>query len=183
MAARFFAQLGARIISADKVASEVLSPGSPALKALTAEFGRSILTMDGCLNREAMLEILLQDPGNMDRQLSVLAPHILPAVDSHVASWMGVFPGERIMVEAPLLFEYGKRQRYGPVIVVYAPFELQVERLKLRLGIPGERAARIAALQLSIEEKIKRADYVIDNSGSEEDTRDQAVLIYRMLSV
>jgi dephospho-CoA kinase len=180
--ARFFSGLGAVVISADEVAAHVLSAGSPAVHALVTEFGSSVQTDAGGLNRKIMLDLLLEHPDNMQRQIRVLTPFILPAVDRDVSRVQTGNPGKLVMVEAPLVFEYGQRERYDPVIVVYAPLKLQIERLVKRSGMARERAAKIVNLQIPMDQKIQQADRVIYNDRSLDHTQMQVQQIYKELT-
>ncbi len=159
-----FERLGATIIDGDRIAADTLIPGSPVLEALSRAFGPAIILPDGSLNRSEMLALLIRTPRNMRIQLDILAPWILPAIDRAVRS--AAESGKRgIIVEAPLLFEYGQVDRYGTIITVVIAREKQIERLVARSGKPREWASLVVDLQIPIEQKAAKSEYRIDNSG------------------
>ncbi len=179
--AGMFEELGALIISGDAVAAEVMVPGSPALIALAREFGHIILAPDRSLDRKRMLDLLITDKRNLDRQLRVLKPYILTEIDKRVHEYHLSRPGRMMVVEAPLLFEYGEPERFEPVITVYAPKDLLIERLMKRSGRNRDWAASVVSLQIDIETKVQLSHYVIDNSGSLESTAEQVKEIHRKI--
>jgi dephospho-CoA kinase len=132
--AAIFQELGAQVIDGDEVAASILTPNSPALKALKEKFGARIILSNGALNRRLMLDILRADPELLPVQLQILSPFILPEIDRIAGETMRRYPDRLVIVEAPLLFEYGKSDRYRPIVVVYAPFSVQVGRLMSRSG-------------------------------------------------
>ncbi len=159
-----FERLGATIIDGDRIAAETLVPGSAVLGELSSAFGSAVIQPDGRLDRSEMLALLIQNPLNMRIQLDILAPWILPAIDRAVQS--ATDSGRNgIIVEAPLLFEYGRVERYGTIITVVIPREKQVERLMARSGKSREWASRVVDLQIPIDQKAANSEYRIDNSG------------------
>ncbi|MBN1550186.1 dephospho-CoA kinase [bacterium] len=174
-------KLGAMVISGDEVAHEVLSPKSPAIQSLVDSFGSHIVTSEGALNSKEMLDELISNQHNLYRQINILTPYILPAIDRKVAYAILHHPGKLVVVEAPLLFEYGRRDRYGAVIVVYAPREIQIKRLMQRSHISEKRAGQIVDIQIPVDQKIKMADYIVDNSGSFESAIEQTERLFTKL--
>lgn len=178
---RIFQSLGAAIISGDEVAADVLVKGSDALQALADAFGSHILDSEGALDRGAMLSLLLENPENMRRQLELLAPFILPEIDRRAAGRLAEEHSRPVIVEAPLLFEYGQHQRYSPIIVVSTSRETQIARLMTRSGRNRQWATAVIDLQWPMARKEQHADYVINNDGSLASTRQQVEDIYRTL--
>ena len=168
---RMFSELGAIVVTGDEVARDVLSAKSSAVMALASEFGPQVLMADGGLNRIKMLDLLLESPENMTRQLKILSPYILPAIDRKAECIISSFPHNMVIVEAPLLFEYGKRERYGPIVAVITTREIQIQRLMIRGKMDQSRAEKIVDLQIPSTRKAEWADYIIDNGGSPEITR------------
>ncbi|MCD4654479.1 dephospho-CoA kinase [bacterium] len=176
-----FRELGAFTISSDNIAAEILVKGSDALNDLVREFGGKLLTSDGQLNRSEMLNILINQPGSMKRQLNILSPYILPAIDEIVAGLLTKPDSKLVLVEAPLLFEYENTERYYPIVVVTIPRKMQIERLMKRSGKSFHWAESVIDLQWSMKEKIKRANFVIRNDRNLENTRDQVESIYHSI--
>ena len=163
-----FRQLGAAIISADELAREIVRPGEEALSRLVARFGPGILQADGTLDRKALGEIIFADPEARQDLNRITHPAIarLAADRINALQHQGVL---LIIYEAPLLFEAGAESRVDRIVVVTAPVEVQRRRLMARDGL-DERAAeaRIAA-QMPLADKVRRADFVVDNAGSLDD--------------
>ncbi|MBN1296548.1 dephospho-CoA kinase [bacterium] len=179
--ARMFQDFGARILDGDAIAASVLTPGSPALRDLAETFGSSVITVDGTLNRIRMLDILIEQPDRLHHQLRILAPYVLPAIDTQVNQLLNQHSQQPLIVEAPLLFEYGRPERYSPIIVVAVSREVQIQRLAARSGRSATWAETVVDLQIPIEEKINQADYIIDNSGNPTATMDQVKSVYGLL--
>lgn len=178
--AAIFAELGAVVVSADQLAREAVAPGSPALEALVAAFGPSVLTSTGELDRKAVGRLVFADPVARERLNAVTHPAIarLSAARLDTLRTQGV---PLVVYEAPLLLEAGAEQRVDRVLVVTVDPGLQRQRLAARDRLDGPAIeARIAA-QWPQAEKVARADYVIDNSGSPAQTRQQVVALYGFL--
>lgn len=162
------ADLGAVVIDADRLAREVVAPGTDGLAEVVAAFGPEVLTPDGELDRPAVGAIVFADE---DRR-RVLERIIHPRVRARGAELEAAAPpGALVVHDIPLLAETGQAAAFDAVVVVDAPAELQVERMLAQRGMSREDAeARIAA-QASREDRRAIATYVIDNTGTLEDLR------------
>jgi len=166
-----FCVLGALVVSADELAREVVVPGAPALQKLVEHFGPSVLLTDGNLNRKALAEIIFADPRARIDLNGIMHPAIAQLAEQRLRA---LARDRRLVVyEAPLLFEAGAEGRVDAVLVVTADERQQVRRLMARdeIGEPAARA-RINS-QMPLSEKIRRADYIIDNSGTLQQTEAQ----------
>lgn len=178
--AAFLRELGADVIDADEGARAVVEPGTPGLERVVAEFGEEFLT-DGRLDRARLAELVFErDPDARRRLNSILHPLI--------REWMAERQrqaeerGEGVVVlEVPLLFEGGLHATMDAVIVVYIPSQLQVRRL-IDKGYTEEQAQARMAAQLSLEGKGSQADYVIDNSGTREETKERTADVWREIT-
>lgn len=179
--AKMFCDLGAITINADCLANTVLAPGKPALIALVREFGREILLDNGEMNRQTMLDILLDQPGAMEKQLLILKPFILPAIDAAAQNAIQSASGKIVIIEAPLLYEYGHPERYHPVILVTVPRERQIQRLMSRSGRDRTWATRVIDLQWPLARKELLADILIRNDTDPSNTQKQVKRIYSRL--
>jgi len=160
--------LGAVVVSADELAREVVRPGSPTLKRLTDSFGDAILAADGTLDRKALGRKVFSDPEARHRVNRIVHPAIADLARRRMEE-LSAGGAELIVYEAPLLFEAGAEERVDAVLVVRVEESLQLARLMVRDGLSrSEAEARIAA-QMSQGEKVARADYVIDNSGTRQE--------------
>ncbi len=149
---------GFSIIDADKIAHEVLRENTKEIEKL---FGKEYLK-DGEVNRRKLGELIFSDKESKEKLENLLHPKIEGKIKKQ-ALYLESFEVPYI-VDIPLFFETGERYNIKPVVVVYAPKELQIERLVKREGYDLSHAKDRVSSQIDIEEKKKRADFVIDNS-------------------
>ncbi|WP_157244785.1 dephospho-CoA kinase [Nonomuraea typhae] len=163
---RRLAAKGAVVIDADKIAREVVEPGTPGLARVVAAFGQEILHPDGTLNREKLGAIVFADP---DR-LATLNAIVHPLVGERVAALQHRAADDAIVVyDVPLLAENKLAPMYDVVIVVDAADDLRIRRLAEHRGMPeADARARIAA-QATREDRLAVADIVVPNDGSLEE--------------
>ncbi len=173
-----FQELGARVIDTDILAREIVEPGSPVLDDLVREFGRSILGPDGALDRRGFANIVFKDAARVERLNAITHPAILRRT-LDIAS---VDPDAVYVVNTPLLYESGFDRYMEKNIVVIADRSQVVERGKMRDGITEQEITERLNNQISLNEKVKRADYVIDNSHSTDNTRRQVIEIWKILT-
>lgn len=176
-----FEELGCVIIDADKVARDVVKPGQQGLEAVTARFGPQILTPEGELDRKALGEIIFNDEEKRKELNSILHPLIRGKMQEKKEEALREKP-PLIIMDIPLLFESQLEQTVEAVIVVYVPPDQQLERLMHRDQISKEEAQRKIDSQMPIDEKKKRAHFLINNSGSLDETRLQVEAIFSNLS-
>ncbi|MEO3884801.1 dephospho-CoA kinase [Nonomuraea sp. B5E05] len=161
---------GAMVIDADKIAREVVEPGTPGLAKVVAAFGEGVLRPDGSLDRERLGSIVFNDA----ERLAELNAIVHPLVGERVAELRSQAPDDAIVVyDVPLLVENNLAAMYDVVIVVDVADEVRVRRLAEHRGMPeADARARIAA-QASREDRLAAADIVVPNEGSldELDTR------------
>ena len=164
--AKRLAARGAVVIDADKIAREVVEPGTPGLARVVAAFGDEVLHPDGSLNREKLGAVVFADP---DR-LAALNGIVHPLVGERVAELQSQAAADAIVVyDVPLLAENRLAPMYDVVIVVDAADEVRIARLAEHRGMPEQDAkARIAA-QATRQDRLAVADIVIDNEGDLDD--------------
>lgn len=162
--------LGVPVIDADQVARQVVEPGEPALNEIVTAFGPGLLRADGRLDREKLASLVFSDAAARQRLNHITHPHILCAMDRQRQA--AAAAGEPVLaLDVPLLFESGMDRSVDRVWVVTATPAQQLQRLMSRDGLTADEAKRRMEAQMPLEEKIRRADAVIDNSGSVEATR------------
>lgn len=164
------AALGATIIDSDVLARQVVEPGTPGLAAVSRQFGQGVLTSDGRLDREALAAIVFSDAAARAQLNAIVHPLVrLRAEELEAAA----APGAVVVQVIPLLVETGLDHGFGEVIVVDVPVAEQLARLRARNGFSeAEALARIEA-QATRERRLSAATRVIDNSGTQEQTRAQ----------
>lgn len=160
---RRLAARGAVVVDADKIAREVVEPGTPGLAQIVAAFGEEVLRPDGTLDRERLGSIVFADT----EKLRVLNGIVHPKVGERSEQLQREAPDDAVVVyDVPLLAENNLAPLYDVVIVVDTPDDVRLERLLRSRGMPeADARARIAA-QASREDRLRIADIVIGNSGS-----------------
>jgi dephospho-CoA kinase len=162
---------GAILIDADRIAREVVEPGSAALSKVAERFGQAVIQADGSLNRKRLGELVFADPSARKDLEGLLHPSIRSLMRERMVSLEKLYPDKLIVVDVPLLYESGLQAMFSEIMVVYVPREVQLDRLMKRDGLTLEQAENRLAAQMSIELKKEQADYVIDNQGTLEETQ------------
>ena len=183
-----FAALGAHVIQADEISHQLMQPGQAVYREVVAHFGAEILNPDGGVNRVRLAELAFSSKPSRVQELNQI---VHPAVIRREEEWMEQVsqrdPQAVAMVEAALILEAGMATGLDRLVVVTCRPEQRIERWARRLNVDEETARREVtrrmAAQLPDEEKIKAADYVVDNSGSLDETRRQVKKIYAQLLV
>jgi len=184
--AKMFADLGAQIVDADLVAHELYRPGQEVYFELIKRFGHEIVKPDGELDR-ARIAAIAFDGGRVEELNQIVHPAVIRRQDQWMRDIGAKDPYAVIMVEAALIFEAGVRDRFDKVIVVTCKQAQKIARLARRTGM-SEAEARVeverrSKAQMPDEEKMRRADFVIDNSGPVDVTRHQVERIQAELKV
>jgi dephospho-CoA kinase len=179
--AAILAEAGARIIDADAIAREAARKAGPTYDDIIAHFGSGILLADGEIDRKLLAAVIFSDPAKQRALERIIHPHVKAETARHLERIRDETPEAVVIIDVPLLFEAGMDRGLDAVIVVYVPETIQIQRLiaRDRLSEPEARA-RLRA-QIPIDQKKSRATHVIDNSGDLENTRAQALEVYRKL--
>lgn len=158
------ARRGAVVIDADKIAREVVEPGGPAYDAVVDRFGPGILAPDGSLDRPALAEIVFADPEALSDLQAITHPVIGKVMAERLAEQEGM--DNLVVLDVPLLVESSRRYpgMRGVVVVDVAPETARARLVESRGMTEAEVDARMSA-QASREERLARADFVVDNSG------------------
>ena len=184
-----FVKRGAHLIQADAVAHALMQPGRAVYEEVVRRFGREILNPDGSINRSRLAEAAFGTAAGAPPRVKELNEIVHPAVIDHENEWMEEIgrrdPNAIAIVEAALILEAGIARRFDRLIVVTCHPEQRPLRFARRLGISEDAAraeiARRMAAQIPDEEKIKAADFVIDNSGSLAATEQQVQRVFAAL--
>ncbi len=193
-----FVALGAYLVQADRIAHSLMQPGEAVYNEVVRHFGREILNPDLSVNRSKLAEVAFgpanapagqRASGVQQARIAELNRIVHPAVIRSQEDWMSEMgrqdPHAVAMVEAALILEAGVAKRFDRLIVVTCSAEQRVARFAARQKIDLEAARkevmRRMAAQLPDEEKIKAADYVIDNSGALDSTREQVGVKWQKL--
>jgi len=176
-----FARLGAKVLDADEVAREVVLPGKPAWTKLRHTFGSEFFHPDGRLNRNKLRRLVFADPEQRSRLNAIVHPEVMREIDFRFEQLTSSAEHAVVLVDIPLLIEVGVAHRFDKVVVVYANESVQVMRLMQRDGLSREEARQALSVQIDLREKAKKADFVIDNSGTPGETQAQVEKVWQEL--
>jgi dephospho-CoA kinase len=163
---RMLAARGATVIDADELAREAVRPGEPTLDRVVERFGEDILSPDGSLDRGRLGRIVFADSDARHDLERITHPRIIELTRERITTALsGTAP--LVVVDIPLLFENAREGMFDGVLLVYAPPDVQVRRLRERNHLDETAALQRLAAQLPIDDKRGRATWIIDNSGDE----------------
>ncbi|NVK25369.1 MAG: dephospho-CoA kinase [Gammaproteobacteria bacterium] len=160
-----FEKLGISVVDADIVAREVVTPGQPALQKIVEAFGEQILLSNGTLNRAKLREIIFSNE-NCKRQLNDI---MFPAIREELLYQLSNADSPYVILSAPLLLENGLESYTDRVLVVDVPESIQITRASSRDGVNNEQIKSIIQNQINREQRLEKANDVIDNSHSLDD--------------
>lgn len=177
--AEIFRSLGARVLDADRITHALMRPGTAVHRKIRRAFGAGVITAAGRIDRRRLGQEVFRDP----RRLRVLTGIVHPAVRREIKRRLDGIrrrePRRAVVLEIPLLMETGRR--HYPVdatVVVSAPFDVAARRLRRHRGWTAAEVRRRQARQWPIRKKTLQADFVIDNGGSRDRTRRQAIRLW-----
>jgi|SRR5579863_7327831 dephospho-CoA kinase len=194
--------LGAHLVQADRIAHQLMRPGEAVYNEVVRHFGGAILNRDGSVNRAKLAELAFGQPQSprQDKLPGILSSQVPsrveelnrivhPAVLRSQEEWMEAVgredPRAVAIVEAALIIEAGAAKRFNRLIVVTCTDEQRIARFAARqnldIDVARKEVERRMAAQLPEAEKIKAADFVIDNSGSLDHTREQVQEVWKQL--
>jgi len=183
MVLNLFEELGARVIDADIISRQVVKPYLPAWKKIVEHFGREYLNPDLSLNRERLRKIVFTDDTQRKVLENIIHPEVLREIRLRCRQIEELYPEAILIVDIPLLIELDVINEYDKIILVYVDREIQIKRVIERYKISRDEALRIVSVQIPMEEKIKFADFVIDNGGTIEQTKLAVSKVFEQLKV
>jgi len=170
-----------RVVDADALAREVVEPGTPAYKQIVAEFGQEVLQPDGHLDRARLAEVVFADPAKRKRLEAITHPAIRARFEKIMADLERAGFDGILIWDASLLVEGGGNKNMDRVVVVTTDPATQLRRLMERDRCSEEAARARTASQMPLAIKARYADYVIDNSGTREQTEARVREVYTAL--
>lgn len=180
--AKMFQELGAQVIDADEIARKVVRPGEKAWQGIVEYFGPEILRDDLEINRKKLADIVFSNKEKLAVLNSITHPEITLMIKKQINQLKSKCQKDIIcIVEAPLLFEAHLEDMMDKIIVVYLNREEQLKRLLLRNNLTREEAIQRIESQMPLEEKLSRADYVIDNCFSLQQTKKKVLQVWKEL--
>ncbi|MFJ2114136.1 dephospho-CoA kinase [Streptomyces sp. NPDC087850] len=176
---RLLSGYGAVLIDSDRIAREVVEPGTPGLAAVVAEFGPGVLTGDGALDRPKLGGIVFGAPDRL-RALNAIVHPLVRARSAELEAGAG--PDAIVVHDVPLLVENGMAGLYDLVVIVEAALETRLDRLVRLRGMAEDEARRRMAAQATTEERRAVADVVIDNDGTLEELEPQVRAVWQRIA-
>jgi dephospho-CoA kinase len=175
--ARIFMSLNAKIIDADKIAHKAMRPKTRIYKKIVNTFGKGILNKERTINRNKLAQIVFNNKQMLNRLNKIMHPEIIRIMRQRLKRIRkGI-----IILDAPLLIETGLERMVDKLIVVKITPEKQIERIRRKTGLDKIDILRRIAVQIPLSNKLRLADFVIDNSGTVGETKKQILEIRRLL--
>lgn len=175
---RALQDLGAIVIDADEVAHTIIEPGKPAWEDIVEHFGSEVLNPDQTIDREKLGAIVFNDPARLQVLNQITHPRVGEQFKQMIKNIKSQQSDAVLFIEVPLLYETHMDRICDEVWVVWVDEETQIQRLMKRDGLSREDALKRIDAQMSLDEKAKRADVVIDNRFSIEETIETATRYY-----
>ena len=178
---RGLSDLGCLLIQADMLGRQVLEQGGETYEAVVKTFGNQIVDPDGRINRRRLAKIVFSDPEQLAKLNALVHPRVKERERDLVAEFAREHPDGIAVTEAAILVETGSYKDYDRLIVAVCRPEQQIERSMERDGVSREEVLNRLSRQMPLEEKVKHADFIIDTSGTKEDTLQQVRTVYESL--
>ena len=175
--ARIFGELGALVIDADEMARLAVAPGSEGLEEIKQRWPQ-VIAADGTLDRPAMAALSFNDAATRNALNAIVHPTVRKLAAEREAK---AKPNQIVVHDVPLLFESGFSKECDANVVVVAPLEVRIERVRARSNLSRDKIERRIAAQMDPAESRRLADYVIENDGSREQLRERTETVYRSL--
>ncbi|MEC9488164.1 MAG: dephospho-CoA kinase [Halanaerobium sp.] len=180
-AVKYLQELGARVIDSDEIAHELLRPGQKSYQKVIQEFGTDIVDRRGRIDRKKLGQIVFANPALLSKLEDLTHPLIIEEINDRVKI-MEESEDSPIILDAPLLFETNLDNIVDQVWVVYVQPDIQLKRLLQRDDLTEKEAKNRIDAQLSLDEKKRLADHVLDNSGSKQELKEQIERLWAELS-
>jgi dephospho-CoA kinase len=175
--ARYFSGKDAEIIDADKIARQLLCPGNPVYKKISGIFGKEIIGKGKSIDRAKLGKIVFQQKEMLVKLNRIMHPAIIGIIKKKIIASRA----QKIILDAPLLIETGLHRIVSGLVVVSLSRSEQLRRINMRLHLNREEALGRIKAQIPLSQKIRLADFVIDNSGTRKKTKKQVTVIRRLL--
>ncbi len=175
------ADLGCRVLKADELGHAVLEPGAEAYAPVVERFGSEVLDGDRRIERKRLAEIAFHDAGKLRLLNSLVHPAVIAREEDWLRQVEAADPSAIAVIEAAILVETGSYRRFHKLVLTVCSEAQQIERAMARDGSTLEAVLERIRRQMPLEEKKKFADYLIDTSGTTDDTIEQVQRLYKSL--
>jgi len=176
------AEHGAVVVDADRIAREVVEPGSPALARIAEEFGDEVIASDGSLDRAALGALIFESPEKRAALNAITHPAVGIRSKELFAAAAAADPDAIVVYDVPLLVEAGRVDEFDMIVVVNASTETRLNRMVELRGMTRDEAMHRLNSQATNTERLAVADVVIDSNGTLEQTLEQADALWEKLS-
>jgi len=183
LATSIFHEFGAHILDADIICRKLVETGQPALKEISERFGKTIVNEFGKLDRKKLAQVIFGDSKKKKVLENILHPRVFEFEKQEYKNICQKNPKALVIIDAALLIESGNYMTVDKVIVVNADMEDQIKRVMDRTGWGQDEVVARINNQMSIKEKIKYADFVLDNFADENSLRKKVKELYKKLSL
>lgn len=173
---QLFAALNVPIIDADELAHQLVAVGQPALERIQTEFGAAVINADGSLNRKEMRERIFSDAAAKKTLEVILHPLIYAAIQTKINQLTAAY----CIICVPLLFETQMTAIADRILIIDCPVGQQIERVKLRDQLTREKIQAIIDSQISRENRLSKADDIINNSATDADLGQQVKALHHL---
>ena len=181
LASSFFHELGAYIIDADIICRKLVEPGQPALKEITDIFGEDIIDKSGNLNRKELGQLVFCDPNQREKLENILHPKVFECEKLEYNAICKINPKALVIVDAALLIESENHREMDRVIVINSDEKIRIQRILSRGKWNKNEVVARLKIQMSSTEKIKYADFVLDNNRDKMHLKEQVEILYANL--
>lgn len=179
--ARIFKQKGAVVIDADRIAHELMEPGTPVYRRIRRLFGDEVIGPRGRMDRKKLGARVFHNPRQMRQLTGILHPAVRRKIQEEFRRLRRRKPDSVVVLDIPLLVEAGSAYRTDALVVVSAPAAVAAGRLRRRSGWSPEEIRRRGSFQMPLRQKEKQADFVVNNSGGLSSTRRQVLRIWKRI--
>lgn len=179
--AKIFKKLGAVVLDADAIAHRLIEPNTTAWKKIKDCFGSGVFDKSGAIKRRALAKKIFSDRQRLNKLCGIIHPLVYKEIERKIKKIKKADSGAVVALDVPLLLESGGRSKVDKLIVVAARRDVQIRRSLRKFGLTRAEAMRRIKAQMPLSEKVKAADFVIDNNGRLSATERQAVDIWKKL--
>ena len=178
---RLFEELGARVLDADAISRSLVEPGKPAWQEIIDLLGKEVLRDDRTLDRGKIADIVFSDPKKKEALEAIIHPRVMAEEQALYRTISEKEPDALVIIDAALLIESGNYRKVDKVIVVACDEEIQIQRILADNTFSRENAERRLRQQMPLKEKIKFADYVIQNDSGLPELKEKVVELFSQL--
>ena len=183
LAASFFKDLGAFILDADLICRKLVEPGQPALKEIEDTFGKEIFSTSGNLDRRRLADLVFDDPEKKQSLENILHPRVFEFERLEYEAIQMEHPNAIVIVDAALLIESGNYKKMDKVIVLNSDEKNRINRILARSELSKDEITARIKNQMPSEEKVRYADFVLENSSDKDNLRSKVKDIHAKLAL